>query len=104
MYRNKFIQAIHDLRKVKLSFFSKEDGRVVERTCAPMDFGPSRRAKNKADRYHLWDYDSDTKQHVLSLLPGQVQNIEVLESSFKPSEFVTWATDWVVPRNWGTYS
>lgn len=72
-----------------------------------MDFGPSRRASNKEDRYHLWDYDSDSKMHVLSLLPNQVVNIKALPDLFDPSEFVTWdiqKSPWFVPRDWGDYS
>lgn len=102
-----FIKAIHSKNKVRLTFFSKEDGATLVRTCAPMDFGPSRRAHDKSDRFHLWDYDSDTKSHSLSLLPGQVVSIEVLPATFEPSEFVTWSTatsPWFVPRNWGAHS
>ena len=104
MFQQKFIQAIHNKKKVLLSFFSKEDGSILQRTCAPMDYGPSRRAHNKDDRYHFWDYDSDTKTHTLSLLSNQVKNIEVLQESFDPAEFVTWTPDWIVPRDWGEYS
>lgn len=104
MYKDNFIQAIHEKQKVQLSFYSKEDGHTLTRKCAPMDFGPSRRAKNKSDRYHLWDYESDTKNHVLSLFPDQVQDITVLDENFDPSEFVAWEPNWFVPRDWGAYS
>ena len=105
--KDSFVAAIHAKQKVRLTFFSKEDGHTLVRTCAPMDFGPSRRTKNKEDRYHLWDYESDTSTHTLSLLPGQVVSIEVLEEVFDPSEFVTWSTTtspWFVRRDWGTHS
>jgi len=87
-----------------VSFYSKEDRDIVIRICAPMDYGPSRRAKDKSDRFHMWDYESDTEQHVLSLKPDQISDIEILEETFEPSEFVTWQTDWIVPRDWGQYS
>lgn len=102
-----FIKAIQSRNKVRLKFFSKEDGATLTRTCAPMDFGPSRRAHDKSDRFHLWDYDSDAKRHTLSLLPEQVQSIEVLPETFEPAEFVTWSTassPWFVARNWGAHS
>jgi hypothetical protein len=107
MLKDTFIQAIRDRKKVTVSFYSKEDQRVMVRKCAPMDYGPSRRTKEKNDRYHLWDYNSDTRIHTLSLNPEQVANIEVLDESFEPSEFVTWDTKksaWFIPRNWGQYS
>ena len=99
-----FIAAIHSKNKLLLSFYSKEDGEIIVRTCAPMDFAPSSRAKNKDDRYHFWDYDSDKERHTLSLLPDQVISIEKLDDGFEPAEFVTWATKWVILRDWGQYS
>jgi hypothetical protein len=102
-----FVKAIHSQRKLQLVFFSKEDGRDLIRTCAPMDYGPSRRARDKSDRYHFWDYDSDTQRHTLSLLPKQVISIEMLPDTFNPAEFITWNTAtsrWFVPRDWGMFS
>lgn len=102
-----FIEAIHSKQKVRLTFYSKEDGQELIRTCAPMDYGPSRRAKNQSDRYHFWDYDSDTKRHTLSLLPQQVVSIEILSDNFEPAEFITWDVTkfpWFVQRNWGDFS
>jgi hypothetical protein len=102
--KDEFIGAIQTKSKIRLTFYSKEDGHALTRTCAPMDYGPSRRAHNKSDRYHSWDYDSDTERHTLSLLPDQVINIEVLPEHFDPAEFVTWQPDWLVQRDWGVYS
>lgn len=102
-----FKQAIDSQRKVKLTFFSQEDGHNLVRICAPMDFGPSRRAKNQDDRFHLWDFESDKANHVLSLLPDQVESIEIHNENFNPSEFITWSVSkspWFYARNWGQYS
>lgn len=104
MFRDEFIRAIHSKRKVRVTFFSKEDGRVLVRKCAPMDYGPSRRARIKNDRFHFWDYESDTRVHTLSLNPEQIQALEILDEVFEPAEFVTWQPDWIVPRDWGQYS
>ncbi|MFT6347543.1 MAG: hypothetical protein ACJAYB_000531 [Psychromonas sp.] len=102
--QNNFINAIYSKNKVKVTFYSKEDGRNLVRLCAPMDFGPSRRAHNKSDRFHMWDYESDQKNHVLGLLPEQVVNIEVQPAHFDPSEFVTWQPNWLVARDWAAQS
>jgi hypothetical protein len=104
MLNDKFIQAIHAQRKVRVTFYSKEDRSLLVRMCAPMDYGSSRRAKRKNDRFHLWDYESDTGEHVLSLNPEQVKDIQVLDECFNPAEFITWDTNWIVPRDWGPYS
>jgi len=103
-----FIRCIHEKRKVRLTFYAKEYGESAVRTCAPMDFGPSRQSKNGPwDRYHLWDYDSPSRPHVLSILPDQAKGIEALNESFDPGEFITWSTcdsPWFVERDWGSYS
>ena len=88
--QNSFVSAITDKTKVRLTFYPKEDYGQLVRVCAPMDFGPSRRAKDKSDRFHFWDYDSDTERHTLSLLPNQIISIEILADLFDPSEFITW--------------
>lgn len=105
--KDTFIEAIHVTRKLRLTFYSKEDGQQLVRTCAPMDYAPSRRTKDKSDRYHFWDYDSDTQRHTLSLLPQQVISLEMLPDLFNPAEFITWSTassPWLITRNWGTFS
>lgn len=104
-----FISGIEARTKVILTFASKEDfGGELIRRCAPMDFGPSRRTKDQSDRYHFWDYDSDSPQgrHPLSLRPGQVVSIEPTTEPFDPAEFVTWDAPyrWFWPRNWGSFS
>lgn len=100
-----FIAALEAQKKLRLTFFSKEDGHQLIRTCAPMDYGPSRRARDKSDRYHLWDYDSDEGRHTLSLLGDQISSIEALDEDFEPAEFVTWSpVEWFYPRDWGLYS
>lgn len=99
-----FIQGIHDKKKIRLTFFSKEDGAILVRLCAPMDFGPGSRAKVKVDRYHLWDYESDTGPHTLSLLPNQIKSMELTVEDFDPDEFVTWPPNWIIKRDWGSMS
>lgn len=102
-----FLNAIQSKQLVRLSFYSKEDRGLLVRLCAPMDFGPSRRAHDQSDRYHLWDFESDTKNHTLSLKPEQIESIAVLDQSFDPATFITWSTTtsaWFVKRDWGTFS
>lgn len=104
MFKEIFIEAIHSKAKVNVTFFSKQDGAVIERKCAPVDYGPSRRAKLKNDRYHLWNYEGDDGPHIMSLPTEQVHGITVLDEYFDPSEFVTWDPDWRIPRDWGRFS
>ena len=56
-------------------------------------------------RYHFWDFESDSgKPHTLSLRAVQIHSVEVLlDSGFEPETFVTWPTNWAVPRTtWGS--
>jgi hypothetical protein len=102
-----FLNAIQTQTLVRLTFFSKEDRGLLVRVCAPMDFGPSRVAHDKSDRYHLWDFESDKKNHTLSLKSERIESIEILDSTFDPENFVTWDTTvskWFIPRNWGKFS
>ena len=102
--KDKFISAIHSKNKLKVIFLSKEDGRHINRTCAPMDFAPSTQAKDKSNRFHFWDYNSDTESHTLSLLQEQIVSLEILDEHFEPKEFVTWKTKWGIKRDWAAHS
>ena len=105
--RNNFIRAIHDFNIIKITFFSKEDNSILERICAPMDYGPSRRDKLKNDKFHFWDFDSDSGSHTLSLSPNQVRSIEITSNKFDPAKFIKWdvsKSPWFITRNWGEYS
>jgi hypothetical protein len=102
-----FLSAIHGCNKILVRFYSKEDNRIIQRTCAPLDYGPSKRAKQKNNRFHIWDFDSDTGSHVLSLNPEQIISVEIHPTTFNPQELVTWDTKksrWYIQRNWGRYS
>lgn len=105
--KSEFISAIRAFQKVRITFRSREDGEDIVRICAPMDIGPSRRSKDRAERFHLWDFASDATAHVLSLRPEQILRLEILPESFDPRAFVTWdtkASPWFVERDWNEYS
>ncbi len=55
-----FLEALHTKKRVRVKFYSKEDASVIDRVCAPMDIGPSTRAKDKSNRFHFWDFTSDS--------------------------------------------
>jgi len=101
---DEFIEAIHSKNKIKLTFFSKEDQSEIVRVCAPMDFGPFRKAKLPIDRYHLWDYESDKTVHNLALIPENIRSMDILPHKFDPVEFVSWTCNWFIVRDWGQYS
>jgi len=105
--KDEFIKAIHAKQKVRITFNSKEDQRVLVRLCAPLDYGPSRTAKDQSDRFHMWDFESDSKVHPLSLKPGQIIKMEITDEVFVPKDCIKWKFipfSWFVKRDWGSYS
>ena len=98
-----FLEAIQRKIIVAITFDSKEKGRI-KRRCIPFDFGPSRRAKDKSDKYHFYDLDSPDGKHTLSISESQLVNLELTGSVFDPKDYVTWEPNWFVVRDWGSYS
>lgn len=102
-----FTAAIQNKNTVLVKFQSKSNNEVLLRKCAPLDIAPSKRSKNKVFKFHLWDFDSGKKSHILSLEPDQILDLSINEEQFKPEEFVVWntaTTPWCVVRDWGVYS
>ena len=100
----RFIAAIHEKNKIRVTFFSKKDEMDVTRICAPMDIGLHSRFPDKGDYYHVWDYDSPSRPHPIALKEDQIIDIEFLADIFEPNEFVTWEPSWTISRDWGSYS
>jgi hypothetical protein len=99
----RLLLGIHTKKKVKITFNSFEKG-VITRLCIPFDIGPSRKFKDGKNRYHFYDLNSPTGSHNLSILPGQLLNIEVTAESFNPEDYVTWSPNWHIYRDWGIHS
>jgi len=102
-YHSIFIRAIHTKTIISITFRSNEKG-VIERTCIPFDYGPSRRYKDGLNRYHFLDLDSPEGTHNLSILPEQLINIKLSDANFNPEDYVHWTPAWIVERDWGTCS
>lgn len=98
-----FIEAIHRMIIVKITVDSQEKG-LITRRAIPYDYGPSRRYKDGADRYHFYDLDSPDGAHNISILPEQLIKIELTNENFEPGDYVNWKPNWIVKRDWGRYS
>ncbi len=95
-----FIEAIKEKKKVCVRFYSKSDGGVLDRVCAPLDYGPGGGTDDGLNRYSFWDYGSNTGIHVLSLLPQQILDLRLLGEVFDPVQLDVSPPHWFVPRNW----
>ena len=84
-----FIAAIQEHKKVWVRFYSTADSGVLDRVCAPMDYGPGSGVEDGLNRYWLWDYASDTGACALGLMPQQIVDLQMLGETFDPAEFTS---------------
>jgi len=101
-----FVDALHAKRRLVVEFRDKT-GRMVTRTCAPLDYGPLRGATEQTDRYQLWDLEGRRKPLNITLLDADVASFRVLDETFDPAEIITWAfkpNAWKLPRDWAEFS
>ena len=97
-----FIKSINDKLIVELTF--KTPKGILKRRCIPFDFGPSRRFRDKSQRYHFLVLNGLEREHNLSILPRQILKIELTKTCFNPSNYIKWKPKWFIKRNWGVYS
>ena len=105
MFLDTFIEAIHEKKIVKITFIAKNDSYPRVRKCVPFDYSTSKIDKDKILKFQMYDLDSPNGQHNLSLHPDQIIEIEKLNETFEPADYVKWEPDWNIKRNsWGIYS
>ena len=101
-----FLKAIAEKKIVKLRFNARQKG-IIERSCIPYDFGPSKIFLSpNPSRYHFYDLDSPNGAHNLSIMIEQVILIEITEQNFDPANYIKWPPpyNWFITRDWGMYS
>lgn len=84
----RFVEAIQNQNMVLVKFQAKSNHQVVLRKCAPLDIAPSKRAKNQIFKFHMWDFDNN---HVLSLEPSQILDLDITAETFQPEDIITWS-------------
>jgi hypothetical protein len=100
----RFIEAITEKKKVNVRFYSKADSGVLDRVCAPMDYGPGGGIPDGLNRYWVWDYTSNTGSHTLGLVPQQIVDLQVLGGVFDPAELGPQPWQWSIARDWGSHA
>ena len=96
-----FIDAINEKKKVRVRFYSIADNGVLDRVCAPMDYGPGSETTDGLNRYWLWDYTSTAETHTLGLAPQEIVDLQVLGEVFSPADFGVQPWTWAIPRDPG---
>lgn len=99
-----FLKSINDKLIVNLTFRTVK-GIVLKRKCVPLDYGPSRKFRDKSQRYHVLVINSPSgKIHPIPLSKVQILKIELTNTHFNPSRYIKWKLNWHLKRNWGVYS
>lgn len=101
-----FLDALFAKKRLAVEFRDKT-GKVVKRTCAPLDYGPLRGATDQSDRYQLWDLEGRRKPLNITLYPADVIAFQALDETFDPGAIITWAfkpNSWKLPRDWAEFS
>lgn len=97
-----FIEAIHEKKKVNVRFYSTPDAEVMDRVCAPLDYGPGGENPEGVNRYWLWDCASVSEPKILGLAPQQILDMRILGEMFEPNQLhPPLAPHWSIPRTWG---
>jgi hypothetical protein len=96
----RFIEAIHDKKKVCVRFYSTADSGLLDHVCAPMDYGPGGEVADGLNRYWLWDYANDTGSRVRYLTSEQVIDLQVLGEVFDPAQLDIRPPQWAIVRDW----
>jgi hypothetical protein len=95
-----FLESIQEMKRVRVRFFSLADGGVLDRVCAPLDYGPGNEPGDGLHRYWLWDYQQSGNSHFVGLLPQQILDLKAVGEEFDPSEFGAPVWSWALPRSW----
>lgn len=83
-----FLKAIQQHRKVAVQFYSAADSGVLDRVCAPLDYGPGPDSQDGLNRYWVWDYAGRENARRLGLVPQQIVDLRVLGEEFDPAPLV----------------
>ena len=83
-----FMAAIREKKKVSVRYYSHADSGVLDRICAPMNYGPGE-LHDGLNRYWFWDYASNTGVHTLGLMPKQIEDLQVLGELFAPADYIS---------------
>src|SRR5690349_24098146 len=81
-----FIDALREKRKVRVRFYSAPDSGVLDRVCAPLDYGPGAETNDGLNRYWFRNYAAENGSCKLGLVPQQIVGLHVLGDVFDPAQ------------------
>lgn len=97
-------QGIREKRFVKICADTYSKGEI-KRKAVPFDYGPIQSGKRAGEiSFNFFDVDSPSGPHTFSPTPENLLEIELLDETFDPADYITWDTNWHIARDWGEYS
>jgi hypothetical protein len=97
---NQFIEAIYQKTMVRIEYFSKPDQGVVNRECAPLDYGKVEGNANGLNCYWVWDYACPPEMNPLALVPEQIVKLYILGKTFDVAALGLSNRSWLISRDW----
>ncbi len=98
----RFIEAIRERTMVRIEYYSKPDQGVVNRECAPLDYGAATGNSDAMNLYWIWDYASPSASNPLGLAPEQIVKVDILGRTFDIGALNVSDRAWIIPRDWST--
>jgi hypothetical protein len=98
-----FLRALHEQRKLMISFFSRGGQDHELRLVAPVDFGPLPNARDLTNRYHMFDFTGQDAPHPMALHAAQIFRMAITNERFDPGDFLSRyprPPRWWVARDW----
>lgn len=96
-----FIDALREMKRVQIVYYSQPDAGTVDRECLPLDYGRAPGSADTLNRYWVWDPANTSGENPIGLLPDQIVSMRVLGLPFDPEQLQLGPRPWSVPRSWG---
>jgi len=102
-----FIYALQQKKRIRIQFFSLEEGIPLHLLCIPLDFGPREHSYYGESIYQCLLPSDNQQYRIIAIRPKQVQSIELSDQDFDPADFIDWDVKdrpWCTQREWEHYS
>jgi hypothetical protein len=93
----RFIEAIQHKNQVRIRFYSAADSGVLDRVCAPLDYGPGPVTSDGLNRYWILDCAATPTPEPIGLVPQQILDLHVLGSTVDAAVTELHRWTWSIP-------
>jgi hypothetical protein len=86
-YHNVYQQAVKNHNKIIITYYSGQENLYMTRLCVPLYYNQPF-SNGSSDCYYFWDEDADVGERILSLVPSQIQLIQISDETYNPAEYI----------------